>query len=624
MKKLKSFLQKKSSTLLILLVISINLFFGLPRIANFSAIDEHLWTYDRIPQFWNAIEQQKWKQTNINDKPGVTDAIISGIGLLFVDPLEYKSIRQEPKSEEQLAMMKKINTAMRLPIYLFTLAMAPIFFIFLKKLFNETIAAIAVAIIYLSPIILGISLFINPDSLLWIFSSLSIICFLLLQKTGKSSYAHASGAFLGLALLTKYVSTLLYAYFLLLIFLNYVLSKSEHDPAKYFKKAFSDYLRMFLISFATIFVLYPATWISLKVFLKRTLLSRPFEPIWEFFLAFLVLFFVDAFLLNGRIFKTILDPFKKYKKHIILFFFSSFLLAGAVVLLNTYGIIKTYDFELLLASPKGGDQDTFRIMRSAGGVFTGIFVLFFEMSPIIFLSLIFAVASSFKNDLFEKKSTLSIFFLLSFIMLYYLGSAINHIESTIRYQISVLPIAAVIAAIGIYRLANIKRLKGFFEQRMFLLYAMLAAALTVSLISIKPFYFSYASSFLPKDYVLNVKDMGDGSFEAARYLNSLPDAKNLTVWADKVAVCELFVGTCHVNLRPNVVNDEIDYFVVSRGRTEKSLSFSSERLSAERASHFREMYSSECECEYEIEIDERPGNFIRIIKNKMIENVDEK
>ncbi|HOF42926.1 MAG TPA: hypothetical protein PLF86_03680, partial [Candidatus Moranbacteria bacterium] len=166
--------------------------------------------------------------------------------------------------------------------------------------------------------------------------------------------------------------------------------------------------------------------------------------------------------------------------------------------------------------------------------------------------------------------------------------------------------------------------KSFFEQRMFLLYAMLAAALTVSLISIKPFYFSYASSFLPKDYVLNVKDMGDGSFEAARYLNSLPDAKNLTVWADKVAVCELFVGTCHVNLRPNVVNDEIDYFVVSRGRTEKSLSFSSERLSAERASHFREMYSSECECEYEIEIDERPGNFIRIIKNKMIENVDEK
>lgn len=617
---MKNMINKIKSNLhiiLLLFVIAVNLFFAIPRLANYSAVDEHLWTYGRTPRFWKSIENHDWKKTAVNDKPGITVAAISGTGLLFADPMKYKDLIRESKNDNQLEAIKKINFSFRFPVYIFTLLMAPLFFVLLRKLFNKTIALLSVSIIYLSPILLGISIFVNPDSLLWVFSSLSIICFLLLGKTEKSTYAYASGAFLGLALLTKYVSTILYVYFLGLIFLNYIFSKSESEPNKYFKKASLDYLKMFFTSIATIFVLFPATWVKFNKLLETTIWSRPFEPLWKIFTVFILIFLIDIFLFKSKIFTLLFDFIKKLRKYLLVLFFSAFLIAVTVVLLDTYGIINTYDFELLLASPKGGDTNTFELVRIIGGVLTGIYVLLFELSPVVFASLIFAIFSSLKKDFLNKEKTFIIFSLICFILLYYAGSAFSYIESTVRYQISVYPIAAIIAAVGLYRFANIEKIRKIFSQYNIILYILFPIALISSLALIKPFFFSYSSSLLPKNYVLNVKDMGDGSYEAAEYLNSLPNAQNLTIWADKVAVCELFAGNCEINLKADVINKDINYFVVSRGRTEKSISFSSERLSAEKAAYFRKLYSPESNSELEIMIDGRPNNFIRVIKNEL-------
>jgi hypothetical protein len=288
--------------LLVLLVMAVNLLFAVPRIANYSAIDEHLWTYGRTPRFWHSIEKHDWRKTAVNDKPGITVAAISGAGLFFINPLDYEEIIDEPKTHQQLKDIKKINFSFRFPVYLFALLMAPLFFILLSKIFNKTIALLAVSIIYLSPILIGISLFVNPDSLLWVFSSLSILCFLLLQKTEKSRYAYGAGTFLALALLTKYVSTVLYLYFLALIFLNYIFSSSMHDPRRYFRKAFFDYLKVFLTSFLIIFILFPATWIKFDKLMETTIWSRPFEPIWKMFVAFFIIFFYRHFHLQKQAF----------------------------------------------------------------------------------------------------------------------------------------------------------------------------------------------------------------------------------------------------------------------------------------------------------------------------------
>ena len=63
--------------------------------------------------------------------------------------------------------------------------------------------------------------------------------------------------------------------------------------------------------------------------------------------------------------------------------------------------------------------------------------------------------------------------------------------------------------------------------------------------------------------------MGDGSYQAAQYLNTLPNASEKRVWTDKNGVCVFFVGKCHSSLDfKQYLQAEyvFDYYVVSKGR----------------------------------------------------------
>ena len=166
-----------------------------------------------------------------------------------------------------------------------------------------------------------------------------------------------------------------------------------------------------------------------------------------------------------------------------------------------------------------------------------------------------------------------VFYLLLFILFYYLGSAASGVSPTPRYQIVLYPVASIIAAIGLGHLLDMKSLKKYFSSaRAYAAVLLILIAASVwPLISIKPFFLSYASDLLPKKYVLDLRNMGDGSWEAAQYLNSLPDAKNLKVWADEGGVCEAFMGACSDTLKPDQLNTKFDYFVVSAGREAKSI-----------------------------------------------------
>ena len=82
----------------------------------------------------------------------------------------------------------------------------------------------------------------------------------------------------------------------------------------------------------------------------------------------------------------------------------------------------------------------------------------------------------------------------------------------------------------------------------------------ISLLSIRPHYFVYTNAFLPDRYLLSTP-WGYGGYEAAQYLNALPDAEHLTVWADMYGMCEFFEGKCirKQKLKPSQYR-EIDYF----------------------------------------------------------------
>lgn len=603
-------------TLLALVVVA-QLFFGLPRLTQFSAVDEHLWTYERIPQFWNALAEGRFKKTNINDKPGISVALISGFGMLQVDPKPYESLRVEAKTAQDIALIETIHRAFRLPVYVFTLCMLPVFYFLLRKLFDSSTALFSVIFIYLSPILLGISLIINPDSLLWIFLPLAIVSFLVFQKSNQFRYAGLGGLFLGLALLTKYVSALLYVYLLLLVFARAIFFVDTTHVVGTIRKSFLGYAVAVAVSLLTVALLYPAAWVDPKIILETTFLSHPFAPIWKLFLFTLVVITLDIFMLKGLVSGSVVRILAPYR-HFMIGAIGMVTLSGAFfVFVDTYFGMKFYDFQSMLASAQIKSAVGVLSTIALKGIATGLFVLLFSIPPIVLVLALFALGDSLR--IFWKKTfteeTVILSFLVTFMLLYYVASALNNVQATVRYQIALYPIIAIIAGVGMSQI--LKRGVILRDMPVWGTSLVLIGLMVGSLWFIRPYYFAYASELLPHEYVVNMKDMGDGSYQAAQYLNALPNAEQIHIWSDKVAVCEYFVGKCTISLKPkHIVDIHFDYFILSNGREPKTRYFLSLRdIVVPEFVRIGTLYTSDDFEGHTIVIDGRPGNFVKVVKN---------
>ncbi|MGB2791799.1 MAG: glycosyltransferase family 39 protein, partial [Candidatus Moraniibacteriota bacterium] len=444
-------------------IVIINLSFGLPRIARFSAVDEHLWTYDRVPRFWRAVEKGDWRKTDINDKPGITIALVSGVGLLFSDPVSHESARTAEKDAVALDQVYRIDASFRFPVYIFSLCMIPVFFFLIWRLFEDRwIAFFATAFTFLSPILLGISLIVNPDSFLWLFLPCSLISFLVFLKREVYGYALLSGFFLGLALLTKYVATILFPFFLLSIFLARIfpIQKQSTASAKFtdrsshkevLRTGLFGFFTMILSSFATITIFYPAVWVSFNTLLQTTFLSRPMASVWPFLLAGILSVSVEVFPLKAFISRRVVHALSRYRNLCGAMVASLFLVAVLFVFANVYMGMQWIDFPSLLAVPKA--SGVWSVSDLFAGALTGLYGLVFGITPVVLAFFILAVASlifikksaSYRN---EKHQSIMLI-LLIFISIYYLASAVNFVDATVRYQISLYPLASIIAAIGV-------------------------------------------------------------------------------------------------------------------------------------------------------------------------------
>ena len=602
----------KKSVLVFLLasVLAINFAFGFPRLSTFSAVDEPYWFYGRITKFWNAVATHKWKSTSVNDKPGITVAIISGAGLSVVSPMDYKDIRGNPKTIEQTQAIMRSNFWLRLPMFLVTLLGIAAFFFLLHKLFDEEIALISTVFIGLSPILLGISLIVNPDSLLWIFLPLSLLSYLVFQKVEQKKYLYSAGIFLGLALLTKYVANVLYVFLFGLLFLEYILNdRVEKHPLLYLKKALSQYSIIVLTSMAVFFVLYPATWVSPSMLLKGTFLSKAFVSTWPLFAGIVLFILFDFFLLKGKVIAKISDFLSRYKTPLIRAVSLFVLLSITFVFLNTFLGMHWSDFQATLASPKSGTDAKLSFSVFTDNFFADFFALIFGLTPLVLLFFLVALVNNARKVASLTREHVIVFYFSLFILLYYVASTVNHVGATVRYQIILYPLAAIIAAIGARQLLHTTYLKRFAPP---LLAAVLFIIISfVSLYQVRPFFFSYASTLLPSRYTLNLKDMGDGSYEAAQYLNSLPNAHALSVWSDKGAVCETFVGDCSIGLtKKKWQGHHFDYFVSSTGRRSRSLKMSG---GVNSIADMHKVYAAEGYV-FKIQLDGRPDNFVKVIR----------
>lgn len=594
--------------LVIGIVLVSNLWFGLERLGNYSSVDEPYWTYGRITKFWNGVKAHNWKSTNVNDKPGITVAILSGAGLATIDPMPYKSLRGDVKTEAELRDINTINFVFRLPIYLFCVLLLPLFYFLLRKLFDETTALVSFTLIGLSPILLGISLIINPDSLLWLFLPLSLLSYLVFQKNNQSRYLYATGMLLGAALLTKYVANILYVFFFFLPFLEYIFSTEKPELISYLKRALRNYAIIVALSMATFFILYPAAWVNPDILLKGTFLSKAFESTWPLFAVILSAITADIFIARGRITTILLDGLSHYR-HLIMQATMALVLFGIVfVLVNTTTGMPWLDSNGALASPKG-DGTGSRLFIYADRIVADLYSLIFALSPLAFFSLVGAFLLTFQKKWRESYEAKIVLYLTFFILFYYLASTVNNVVATVRYQIALYPLAFIIAGIGLGALLSWERTKKYLSPPLAIALVILISLMT--LLSIKPFYFAYSSPLLPERYFVNLKDMGDGSYEAAAYLNSLPNPESLTVWSDKGAVCAVFKGKCIIGFsNKRIKGVHFDYVVVSSGRKSRTLKLAG---SAQGIIDFKKAYATD-DTVYAVTIGGRPNNYVKVLR----------
>ena len=613
----KPSVQKKWITIAIIVAVTaVNAFFGIHNIGKMAIVDEPLWIFDRIPDFWKNISNQDWYKSRVSDKPGLTAAVVSGAGLLFEkNPKQFENIKWNGEIyNTNYQRIEKFNAIFRLPIFILEILLLPLFYFFLKKLFNCKIALFSFILIALSPILLGNSRIINPDSSLWIFTSFALLTYSIHLKNNSRKYLYLAALFLTLSILTKYVANFLYIFFFGLIFMEYIFNKAKYTAVpfrEYIKKSLKNYGLLVVMSVALFYVLYPACWAKPSRVLIGTIYSQAFIQIWPFFASAIIIILIDLFLLKARVFSAIINFFSKYSDIIYKIILSIFVLSLIITALNIYAGMGLFDAEKILSSPKSSSR-----IAGLWQIFLADFYpIVFGISPIAFLAIVVFIIKDILN---KNKSTFyfSTISIIIFTLLYYLGSVFSHVSLTIRYQIIIYPIILILAGISMSELLTMP----LFPKKWLNLTTaslLLVAISLYSLVNASPFFMGYASELLPKKYSIDLKGMGEGSYEAAQYLNSLPNADELHTWSDKQGVCTFFIGTCHTSLNKKFFEqNEFDYFVVSSDRATRTINMIASKIAANY--DLNALYYSDNLAQKTILIGGRSSNFIKITPGNKI------
>lgn len=677
---LKSLFLGPSKVPRIILVIAMAIYFafGLFHLGKFISFDEHFWLYnpesDRIHQYWQAIGTGDWEDTRINDKPGITLAWTSGIALLF----EGDAASQVKFTDGNLkifdpAKIERVNILYRLPILIISGLSAFYFFWILKKLLeSEWLALWSTLLTLLSPILIGMSQIVNPDSLFWIFGAATIFTFLAFLKQGGKKLGLLTTLAFGLAMASKYVAIIFIPFFFLATLAWYLFAFDQYQAnlERFARRVLRNalaYLGMIAGGIAIFSIMMPAVFVRPEWLYRGTIGFPGMEPIFWSVMILNALVYADARLMKSRVLIYLLQKLQFLKVWL------PRVVAGVLLGLFTFVLINwMFRHRLLDLSNIPYDmkrKDGFDDLPYLHRLLLEVVPMVFGLTPIVVLSLLYLWAKT----LIGKVTRPFLVFIVSvFFLVFYVAVIEQGLLVTIRYSIVLFPLATLLAAIACEEFFFVPQplkengvVKPSRHVMLFSLIAALAAAFFTimaveqkrimeetamqrfydlhrvwsfviviggsvaltwvvyrilswirkqnisrtwvsvglivaslpSLLAIAPFYFSYSSDMLPKKYTIT-GTWGYGGYEAAQYLNSLPNAENLLVWSDSYGVCEFFVGKCMRKQKVKLDRYKIDYYVrMSKPQLSPNFSHPMER-----------------DTSWDIAIDGRYKNFVKVYK----------
>lgn len=585
-------------------------YFGLDHLDKFETVDEHLWIADgaRIPGYWDAVGNKNWEATRVNDKPGVTLAIVSGSAYLHrpeaVPDLEdgTRNLNHHPTQEIQKAFRDY-----RLPILIFNGAIVfYLYWVISKATKNRWIGLIGATLILLQPVLLGLSQIVNPDSLLWSLSAALLFTFLAFLETGQVTLLLLSIIFMGLTLADKYVSVIFFPFLILAlsVFSIFHANAWKEEGMNVWRKTLWRSVGYLVVIFGGIVIfalLMPAAIVNLKYLSKGTYDFPGMYPIFRLSLYAAIFFTADALLLKSRIL-IFISKYLKYPRIVLtkLFFLALAIFLSAVIVNWQYGLnildVQNFPYD-------AGSTKIFTKLPAEKQFFLEARPLVFASTPIVLVSVIFFwIFSIFKN----RKTDWVLLILGVFIPVYFLAVMKQDLLVQVRYSVMLFPIMSVAAAIALVEFFSWGWLKIIPKVSIFAL--VLLGSIQI-LESVRPFYFNYLNDFLPPKYDI-VDGWGQGGYEAAQYLNSLPDAQNLRILADYTGVCPFVKGNCvrytdktRSKFKEKWDAGEYDYFVISKKGYRRY------RLSKDHP------WLGEQKPVWQLNINDRPGNFIKVISD---------
>lgn len=602
---------------LLIIVVALFFGFGLWHIDRSETTDEHFWKYDRIPAYWDALDKRQWKKTYINDKPGVSIALVVSPGLFFSDPQKHR-IRDEAVAESGAYTVynsdqtSRVNWSLRLPLILFnTLILIFLFFAIRAATGSPWMALTTVTLTGLSPVLLGISRVINPDTLLWSTTAAAFFGFMAFLQTKKRWFFWSTLLFAGLALLSKYTANLLFP-----LLLGFAVGRFffHHDETLIdLRRSLSAFMTLWLGSVLLYALLLPAALIKPERWWKGTFGFLEFGGMLWVLIALVSSLFV---LLRYR--PSLLESCKHYFSVslvsrvrwllvIPLFFFFGVFLLG----LGNQSIIP---LNAILQTAKEGGDLAFPLLAQDPAPLAWVkkmlvqaYPLVFSLPPLVFL----LVLIGWVRSLFKKNDSLFLLpsFLLSFFALIYFAGALGaDVLTNARYSVMLFPFFAFLAALGL------REILLWLDESRRALFAPIATLVLIVLSSwtlylAHPFPLNYTSPLLNKHFALH-DGWGYGQYEAAQYLNALPDADRLLVWSDRNGLCQFLDGPrCLSRYKIDVEKNSVDYFVLSKRGQERNY-IARDKVSGQ---PLFEYTSAIPRSVWRLNILDRPDNFIVIV-----------
>jgi 4-amino-4-deoxy-L-arabinose transferase-like glycosyltransferase len=677
MKKISSFCASfcKNEKLLInaLLGFSLVVFFvfGFNHLSKFISADEHFWIpgsgAERIEKYWVAIKNADWADTRINDKPGITLAYTSGVAMLFEKANGMVKEKDGTYKIYNPERTEQINFAYRFPILLISGLFAFFFFWIIRKITeNDWIALFSVGGILLSPILIGMSQIVNPDSLFWLFGSGTFLTFFAFLKFDAKKYAIISGILMGLALASKYVSVIFFPFFFAMMLGYFLFTYQQYRERKNefsvrIKRAVLAYFSILICGVVIFALMMPAVFVDPIYLWEGTIGFGGMAPIFAVIALIGVMLLVESHFLKSKYTILTLEKLQPLKAILPKITYAILLLSFLFVLVNwitrhTLLDLTDIPFDAKRSVDFGKEPFYKKYLME-------FVALTFSLTPITLFTLLFVWIKS----LFQKtKHEFLIFMLSAFFLVFYIAVIKEGLLVTTRYSIILYPFSMILGAIAIDEFFSIEKTKAnvralmvylltiggvlflqmfslaqqdmgragkdlfekyaenplvsglviigflavlFFAAKRYFpwnkltkvskvcLFVIFAGLNIASIMMITPFYFSYTNDLLPKKYIISGA-WGYGGYEAAQFLNAMPNAKKMTLWTDVYGVCEFFEGKCIHKAKVDTDKYKIDYYFRSLQAT-VPLKFS---------------HPMEDEPVWRMRIDERPKSFLKLQK----------